>query len=232
MTWERARRPEQKQERREAILGAAAALFDDEGFEGASLSTIGRGSGIFKANLYRYFESREAILLELMAEEQRGWERAVAADLAGLAGSGDAERVAALLARSLAIRPRLCGLMASLASMLGHNTGAKTVADFKRRFTTGMLELLPSLHAVLPDVPIHALQEFLLYTYMFATGAWPHANRSAPVGKILANAEFGHIRTDFESVLGDHALALLRGLAAKGGDPASSGGDRLKRAMV
>ena len=84
----RARRPEHKRERREAILAGARRLLDAEGVEGATLSAIARAAGLSKANCYRYFESREAILLAVILDEARAWLGTVEAGLAELDPGG------------------------------------------------------------------------------------------------------------------------------------------------
>ena len=61
-SWQRARRPEQKQQRQSAIIAAARKLVDEGGVDNATLSAIAKSAGISKANCYRYYESREAIL--------------------------------------------------------------------------------------------------------------------------------------------------------------------------
>ncbi len=52
--------------RREAILAAAKALFEEVGFEQATMSEITARVGRSKATLYRYFDSKEALFLELV----------------------------------------------------------------------------------------------------------------------------------------------------------------------
>lgn len=47
------------------ILGHAARLFADEGYDGASLRGLARATGISLAGLYHYFQSKEALLYEL-----------------------------------------------------------------------------------------------------------------------------------------------------------------------
>ena len=64
--FQRARRPEQKEERRLRLLTVArAALVSGVAIEGLSLSSIARDAGMAKANTYRYFESREALLRDV-----------------------------------------------------------------------------------------------------------------------------------------------------------------------
>ncbi|HLN62069.1 MAG TPA: helix-turn-helix domain-containing protein, partial [Symbiobacteriaceae bacterium] len=52
-------------ERQEAILRAAVDCLDRFGYEGTSMRTIAEAAGLTKGGLYAYFESKEAILLEV-----------------------------------------------------------------------------------------------------------------------------------------------------------------------
>lgn len=52
--------------RREAILAAAKAVFEEVGFEQATMSKITARVGGSKATLYRYFDSKEALFRELL----------------------------------------------------------------------------------------------------------------------------------------------------------------------
>lgn len=54
------------EERREAFLAAAKAVFEEVGFEQATMEGITARAGSSKATLYRYFTSKEAIFQELL----------------------------------------------------------------------------------------------------------------------------------------------------------------------
>ena len=73
LSFQRARKPEEREIRREAILTAAAELFDAEGPQGAGLNAIAARAGFTKSNVYRYFESREEVLLSLFLAELDGF---------------------------------------------------------------------------------------------------------------------------------------------------------------
>ena len=86
--FQRARRPEQKQQRREDILAAARELALLGGVRGVSLAGIAARAGIDKSALLRYFETREQIFLELTAREWAPWLQALHDGLDGVvAGS-------------------------------------------------------------------------------------------------------------------------------------------------
>src|ERR1700761_7318615 len=69
----RPRRPEQKLQRQDDILGAARDLALRDGVRNVSLADIASRVGIHKSALLRYFETREQIFLELTAEAWRDW---------------------------------------------------------------------------------------------------------------------------------------------------------------
>src|SRR3954468_22592216 len=87
MNYQRARSPEHKEQRREAILAAARELAAERSVRAVSLGDIARAVALAKSNLLRYFESREEIFLTLLRREWQGWRDAAAAtpDAAGLA---------------------------------------------------------------------------------------------------------------------------------------------------
>jgi AcrR family transcriptional regulator len=53
-------------EKREAILEAAARVFASEGFDRASMAALAQEAGISKANIYHYYDSKDALLFDLL----------------------------------------------------------------------------------------------------------------------------------------------------------------------
>ncbi|HBZ42487.1 MAG TPA: TetR family transcriptional regulator [Maritimibacter sp.] len=53
-------------EKRTAILRAAAKVFATEGFDRASMTRLARECGISKANIYHYYTSKDAILFDVL----------------------------------------------------------------------------------------------------------------------------------------------------------------------
>src|SRR3954471_21384858 len=101
----RARRPEHKRQRREAILAAARDLAAESGLRNVSLGGVAAAVGLAKSNVVRYFGTREEIYLELAAESWTEWGAAVAERLRDAAGPDD---VVAALTETLAERPLFC----------------------------------------------------------------------------------------------------------------------------
>ena len=210
--WQRARRPEQKAERRRAILEATVALLDEVGVEGATLSAIARRAGLSKANCYRYFETREAILLELTLAESTAWIEAVEARLTPLAGSGDLEAVARVFVETVVERPRLCGLFSAIYSVLERNVSPGAVADFKGEFHTRVFGSGDPIREALPTLTAEDADHFILFFGFLIAGAWPNANPLPEVVAELERRDLARLDRSFERTLLTHSRVVLRGL--------------------
>jgi AcrR family transcriptional regulator len=72
-------------ERKDAIVEAAAALFAARGFNGASVADIAERCESSKSLIYHYYQSKEDILYDVMISHVRALEQAAAEAIAGAA---------------------------------------------------------------------------------------------------------------------------------------------------
>ena len=124
----RARRPEHKQERREAILAAARDLARASGVGNVSLGAVAEAVGLAKSNIARYFGTREEIYLELLAEEWQQWARAASARLRDARGTAAA---VAALAETIVDRRLFCDLLSHASTSLEQNVSVPAARAFK-----------------------------------------------------------------------------------------------------
>ena len=61
----------QKEMRRQAIAEAAIALFQSQGFEATTVEQIARSAGVSAPTVFKYFNSKQEILLEMIREADR-----------------------------------------------------------------------------------------------------------------------------------------------------------------
>ncbi|WP_150461773.1 TetR/AcrR family transcriptional regulator [Nesterenkonia ebinurensis] len=137
MTFQRARSEEQREIRRRAILDTAVEMLDEMPVAEVSLNELSRRVGLAKSNVLRYFESREAVLLELLDLFLQDWLTELAEELAaGIEAQASVEvragRLAEILSRSLAGRPVFCDLFAAQGGVLEHNVSVEAVKQHKR----------------------------------------------------------------------------------------------------
>lgn len=94
-----------------------------------TLTAVAAEASLHKSALLRYFETREALFLQLTAE---AWQEWASACLAGTAtADGDPRATAGVLAHSLAERPLFCDLLGQAPMNLGRDVSAEGIRDFK-----------------------------------------------------------------------------------------------------
>jgi AcrR family transcriptional regulator len=198
MAYQRARSPEHKEERREAILAAARALAGERAVRDVSLGDIARRVELAKSNLLRYFQSREDIFLTLLLREWEEW-----------TAEASAEPTAAGLARTLAARPFFCDLLGEQSAVLERNVSAETV----RAFRAASIELVRSLAtAVATATGLAAADAFevVAAALLIAASLHPLTNPPPHVVEIYAESP-GLLQPDFEGRLRALLATLIAG---------------------
>ena len=219
--FQRARNQEQREARRQAILGAAAAMLAEMPVAEVTLNELSRRAGLAKSNVLRYFESREAVLLELLDSAWQDWLAQLERDLAEgvdtaapLAGRTD--QLAAALASSLAARPMLCDLISAQAAVLEHNVSAQVAAQYKRASVAGIAELGRLVSGWVPELGEHDAVRLGGATVMMTSALWPHTQPSAAMlAAYEADPELAAMRLDFTSTIREVLEVIIAGLLAR-----------------
>jgi AcrR family transcriptional regulator len=192
-TFLRARRPEQKQQRREDILAAARELALADGVRAVSLAGIAARAGIDKSALLRYFETREQIFLELTAREWPAWVQALhdglddAAPGSAEAGGQGPRLVADVVARSFGDRPLFCDLLAHTPLNLERNVSPEAVRGYKLISLAAVGEAADVAHRVLPDLTGQECREFIAAIASLAGSVWQIANPVPALAALFAS---------------------------------------------
>ncbi len=118
-----------KEERRSAILSAAAHLFSVREYREVSIDDVARGAGLAKGTVYLYFKTKETLFLELCAGAFRDWFDALETEFP--LSSPEPEALASVIASTLRDRPLLRRLIALLHSVFEENVEDTALHDFK-----------------------------------------------------------------------------------------------------
>ena len=219
-TFQRARNEEQREARRQAILDAAAAMLAEMPVAEVTLNELSRRVGLAKSNVLRYFESREAVLLELLDAAWLDWLTELEETLAGEAGAADqsdaVDELAATVAASLASRPVLCDLLSAQSAVLERNVSPGVAATHKRATMANVTALAQLVLRRLPELGDHDAVRFAGATAMVTGAIWPSAQPSAAM--LLAyesDPALAALRLDFTATLREVLEVLLTGLLAR-----------------
>jgi AcrR family transcriptional regulator len=211
--FQRARRPEQKQQRYTAILDAARELAVRDGVGSVSLADIAAEVGMHKSALLKYFETREEIFLRLAETEFGEW---AAGALAALSTVGlEPHEVAEVLANSVADRPLFCQLLLYTPLTLERNVSLDVVRAFKLAIKGSMEEVLPALQRALPALDADACFELFMMSGVVAAGLWQAAHPSPQVVALHAEDPGAAPYPDFRASLIRFVRTYLAGLLAR-----------------
>jgi AcrR family transcriptional regulator len=214
-TFQRARSAENKAQRREAILTAAAQLAARDGVRQVTLTDIAAGVGMHKSALLRYFETREQIFLELTGRAWREWAAAVRAGVAGIVGDNAAAAVATVLAHEFAARPLLCDLIPHTALNLERHASIAAVRDYKLTSLGAVEDAAAALEGPLPYLATEDRRQLVSTIALLAGAMYQIATPPPPLAELYAaDPDLGHALLDLEPRLTRAAEITIAGLRA------------------
>jgi AcrR family transcriptional regulator len=169
----------------------------------------------------RYFDSREAVLLELLDSLTHEWlehltEEIPAAVSARAGFERRAEQLAGVFSRSLAERPVLCDLLSAQAAVLEHNVSVDAVASFKRRGIANANALVRLVNDALSELTEDQAWRLVLGAVLMTSALWSHATPpQAVLDAYEQDPELRAMRLEFAATLEDYFLTLAIGLNAR-----------------
>jgi AcrR family transcriptional regulator len=176
--------------RRLAIKAVARDMLTEKNVGDISLRELSDRVGLAKSNVLRYFDSREAIFLEVLDEEFEAW----LADIDGRLEQprprkpayANEIRVATVIADAVVARPLLCELLGSMASVLERNISHGFARDFKARAMARIAALAQLVNRHLPWLPPEFTAFFAEGALMLTAGAYPFSVPTEPVRAAIA----------------------------------------------
>jgi len=226
-SFQRARRPEQIEARRTSILETAREMLAERPVADISLRELADRVGLAKSNVLRYFDSREAIFLEVLDASWTSWlddvERALGTPLdppldpaSGFAsGFAREERLADVLVDSLLARRLLCELISAMASVLERNISLDFARTFKRGAAANTQRLADLVSAQIPELSAAGAAHFAGGVLVLVAGMWPYANPTDAVAAVAAELGAAPAETTVREGLTEGLANLLAGLVAR-----------------
>ncbi len=217
MMGQRARKEDDKAERRAALLDAAEVLLASPRWASFSMTELAAGAGVSKATAFLYYPTREALLLGLFARSLGLWFDELEAALAR-GGRWTTARVARALGESFRGRVVLLRLLAQLEGVLERNVPEDVARAHKRWLAARVGAVGARLEERLSWLDAGDGARLLLRARAVVSGLWQMADASPLVDALLHEPELAPMRVRFDAELDTCLGALLAGL-----EQASSG---------
>lgn len=221
-------------EKRERILAAARELLAPHMLELPSVNAITERAGIAKGTFYLYFDTREELYIDLLAESYESVVELMLTELERAVGKAKKKQVAAKLAggvkesalamalsrgyRSYAdAHPQAIYLSSIAVAILERNVSDEKALEFKRQGADFMSRLIAGVESYYAAAAVPAGQRLdqleiarrLLLSFTTGMTLWQTCHPPANMARILkSNAELAVFRLEFEDAL-DHALNLI-----------------------
>ena len=202
------------------ILDTAAAMLAEMPVASVTLNELSRRVGLAKSNVLRYFESREAVLLELANAASVTWlaelSNTLASTIDAAASTGDrADRLVATLVSSLADHPVLCDLISTQAAVLEHNISTEAVVRYKHESIATVTALAGLCHRHLPELGADGPLEFAAMAVLMTGAVWTYSHPAAAVlAAYDADPTLAGYRLEFVPTLRRALDVLMAGLLA------------------
>jgi AcrR family transcriptional regulator len=200
-------------------MTGAREMLAEKNLADISLRELSDRVGLAKSNVLRYFDSREAIFLEVLDEEFQAWLTDLGTRLGKprqrKADNAAEVRVATIMAASLVDAELLCELLASMAVVLERNISGEFARDFKARATAniGAVAQLTARH--LPWLPSEFIEFFAEGALTLTAGMYPFSVPTEPVRIAMAEMGFPEPRDRFSDGLRTGLVTWLIGAAAQ-----------------
>ncbi|MFD9702637.1 TetR/AcrR family transcriptional regulator [Lentzea sp. NPDC059081] len=224
MGFQRARTDEQRNERRRQILGAAAAMLTEMPVAELTLTALSRRVCLAKANVLRYFESREAVLLELLEAEIAEWIDAIEGEEVTGSVRERVDRLADLVATSLTARPVLCELISTQTTVLERNISTETAVRHKRVARAHFEASIRFAAQQLPELGDEGAGVLMETLLLMMIAAWPSSRPpQAVLDAYAADPALAITRVDFTDVVRRTVEVTASGLLARAEDVPAHG---------
>ena len=212
--YQRARSPEQKEERRRHLLDTAKSLLlEIPDVHDLGINELARRAQMTKSNVYRYFESSEAVLLDVLVEEFIQWRVELRKALSrGGKRRGTIEHIARAFSATVAERPLLCRLTSIFPSILEHNVSLERMVQFKHGLLAVRKETALDFHGCVPSMSASIFEKFIHHAVPLMIGLWPLSHPGEIAADVTARPDLAALRYDFRHDLEEGMLMLLRGL--------------------
>ena len=212
---QRAMGAEDKEERRNALLDAAEALFLAHPDRIASVAEVAGAAGVAKGTVYLYFPSKEEMLLALHERHVADFFRVLTRRLDSDAPV-DFDTVFRITRKHLIRVPAYLPLTSRCFAMLDRDIPLETAIAFKARVGAMVVGAGTRLEKHF-RLPPGAGTSLLMHSYGLMVGLWQLVHPNERFGKAMERPELRMLRVDYEADVEEALRELWTGLLQRAG---------------
>ncbi|MBF4692410.1 TetR family transcriptional regulator [Fusibacter ferrireducens] len=190
MNFQRARSEDQIQKRISEIVNAASVIYDNGGYEALNFSKISEYTQFTRPTIYKYFSTKEEILLKLMLSDMGDWIDQLMSSFK-INKLYTIEEVAEILSHTLSNASRLVELFTILFTIIEKNVSKESLIAFKTTMFGYQSVLLDLFSQLFPKASQEQTDHFIETLLSLAIGLYPMCH--------LSNTQFEAICSLFDN---------------------------------
>lgn len=172
MDFKRARSDKHIQERIQEIISAAAKIYDSAGYDGLSFSAISELTKFTRPTIYKYFNSKEEILLKILLSDMEGWVLSLV-DSFKINKIYSIEEISDIWVNTITKNYRLLALYSMLFTSIEKNASLDALVEFKKGFYVVTDKAMKLMVQLFPKTETSVLYSFLVNQLALALGMYP-----------------------------------------------------------
>jgi AcrR family transcriptional regulator len=210
-----------KEERRQALLDAAEALFLEHPDRMANVSEVAETAGLGKGTVYLYFPSKEEMLLALHERHVTRFFEELMKKL-GEPGPFDFDDIFPVTNEHLIRVPGYLSLTSRCFGMMDREIPIDAAIAFKARVAAILAVAGAALERHFPALGAGQGVSLLLHSYGLIVGLWQLLHPNERFGRAMDHPDLRNLKRDYEKEIEQALRALWSGaMAAKQKVPAA-----------
>jgi AcrR family transcriptional regulator len=203
-----------KEERRQALLDAAEALFLEQPDRMASVAEVAEAAGLAKGTVYLYFPSKEEMLLALHERHVSRFFAELQKKLA-LPGPLGFDDILPVTSEHLIRVPGYLALTSRCFGMMDREIPLETAIAFKGRVNQMLETAGRGLERHFPTLEAGDGITLLLHSYGLIVGLWQLLHPNERFGKAMDRPEVRGLKRDYEKEIAQALRELWSGALTK-----------------
>jgi len=192
-----------KKQRRQSILQAAAELFAEDSRQLPSVISIAKACGLAKGTVYLYFKTKEGIFLALLSQYFQSWFEQGLQAMAVMQADGctalkdQIPRLLTVLVDYLENNPEFMQLASMNHSIIEKNLDNDVAYQFKKELLDLSIQMGNAVEQLIPALPKGEGVLLLRRTYALTIGIWQLSDWPDAMVDAFGEDEFQVLRPKF-----------------------------------
>jgi AcrR family transcriptional regulator len=199
MSFQRARSEDQIQDRIKEIISATSSIYDSVGYEGLNFSIISEYTKFTRQNIYKYFRTKDEILLLILKEDFKAFISAFFKSFK-INKLYSLYEITDIWTCRLIEHERLLNLYAILYTTIEKNVSLESLVEAKKEILTSYQQLVSFISQLFPKASEDNISNFISSVLTLACGLYSSTKLSKLQIEATKLADENYTFPDFKKV--------------------------------